>query len=115
MFQAGDDANGRKQAHENDKPEAEAVNANVVEDGRTFDPGNVLLKLEAGLARDEMRGQVEREKESDECREQRDPVREPVAVGQERDEDRACERHQQDKGENGLVDTCHSQCPACPG
>ena len=62
----GDDADGREQADENDEPEAEAVDADVVEDGGILDPGNIALKLEAGLAGDEVRGKMEREEESDE-------------------------------------------------
>ena len=111
----GDDADGREQADEDDEPEAEAVDADVVEDGGVFDPGNVVLKLEAGLAGDEVRGKMQREQEGDERGEQGDPVGQLGAVGQERDEDRAGERDQQDEGENGLVDTRHSQWPACPG
>ena len=111
---AGDDADGCEQANENDEPEAEAVDADVVEDRGAFDPGNVLLKLESGLAGNEVRGQMEREQEGDERRDEGDPVGQLSAVGQECDEDRACERYQQNEGENGLVDTRHSQCPACP-
>ncbi len=98
----GDDADGREQADENDEPEAEAVDSDVVEDGGAFDPGNVALELEAGLAGDKVRGKMEREEESEERSDERDPIGKLGAVGQERDEDRACERNQQDEGKNGL-------------
>ena len=41
---------------------------------RVLDPGPIEFELEAGLARDEMSGQMQREAEGDERREQRDPV-----------------------------------------
>ncbi len=56
----GDNTDGREQADENDEPKAEAVDADVVEDGGILDPGNVALELEAGLAGDEVRGKMER-------------------------------------------------------
>ena len=66
--------------------------------------GMLLLELEAGLAADEVGGKMEREEKGDERSSEGDPVGEFGAVGQERDEDCACERDQQDEGENGLVD-----------
>ena len=98
----GDDADGREQADEDNEPEAEPIDADVVEDGGIFDPGNVDFKLEAGLAGDEVRGKMEREEEGDERGEECDPVGQLGAVGQKRDEDRAGKRNQQDEGENGL-------------
>ena len=62
----GDDADGREQADEDDEPEAEAIDADVVEDGGILDPGKVDFELEAGLAGDEVRGKMEREHEGDE-------------------------------------------------
>ena len=100
----GDDADGREQAGEDDEPEAEAVDADVVEDGGVLDPGDVDFELKAGLAGDEVRGKMEREEEGDERGEEGDPVGELGAVGQKRNEDRAGEGNQQDEGENGLVD-----------
>ena len=41
-FQLASDADGREQADEDHEPEAEAVDADVVEDGGIFDPGNIL-------------------------------------------------------------------------
>ena len=62
----GDDADGREQADEDNEPEAEAIDADVVEDGGILDPGKVDFKLEAGLAGDEVRGKMKREEEGDE-------------------------------------------------
>ncbi len=72
--------------------------------------GTLLLELEAGLAGDEVRGKMEREEECDERGEERDPVGKFGAIGQERDEDCACERNQQDEGENDGIECAHSQC-----
>ncbi len=41
----GDDADGREQAGEDDEPEAEAVDADVVEDGGILDPGNDCFQI----------------------------------------------------------------------
>ena len=100
----GEHADGREQAGEDDEPEAEAIDADVVEDGGALDPGDVALELEAGLAGGEVRGKMQREDEGDERGEQGDPVGQLGAVGQERDEDRAGQRNQQDERENRLVD-----------
>jgi hypothetical protein len=62
----GDDADGREQADEDDEPEAEAVDADVVEDGGALDPGNVDFELEADLAGDKVRGKMESEEQSEE-------------------------------------------------
>ena len=47
----GEDADGREQADEDDEPEAEAVDADVVEDGGALDPGNVLTRTESRAGR----------------------------------------------------------------
>ena len=93
------------------EPEAEAVDADVVADGGALDPGNVDFKLEAGLAGDKVRGKMEREEERDERGEERDPVGQFGAIGYKRDKNRACQRHQQDKGENDGIECFHCQCP----
>ena len=109
----GDDADGREQADENHQPEAEAIHADVVEDGGLLNPRAVDLELEAALAGDKMRRQMQRETEADERSEQRNPVGEFGAVGHERNQHRPGQRNEQDQRENRLVDCVHcSQCPA---
>jgi hypothetical protein len=61
----GDNADGREQAGEDDEPEAEAVDANVVEDGGAFDPG-MLIRIGSRAGRHEVRGQMKREDKGDE-------------------------------------------------
>ena len=103
----GEDADGRKQAGEHDEPEAEAVDSDVVRDQGVGDPGDDLLELESGLAGGEVRGQMERENEGDECGDEREPVRELGAIGQQRDENGARQGNQEDEGEDGAIDRCH--------
>jgi hypothetical protein len=110
----GEHADGCEQAGEDYEPEAEAVDANVVEDGWIFNPGNVGLKLEAVLTVDEMRRQVEGEAEGDERREKSDPIRKLFAVGEEYDEHGTGKGCEEDPRENRVVDSIHSQWPAIP-
>ena len=84
----------------------------MVEDGGILDPRTVDYELKAGLRRDEVRGQVERQAEGGKRGEECDPVGQFGAVGRERDQDRSGQRKQEDQRENRVVDRYHSQCPA---
>jgi len=103
----GDDADGCEKAHQHDQPEAEAVDADVIADGGTFNPGNVDFKLEASLTRDEVRRQMKRENKGDERGEERDPVGKLGAIGCKRNQNGAGERNQQNEGENDGIDCFH--------
>ena len=70
------------------------------------------LKLKTALAENEVRRQMEREQKTHERRQQRDPVGQLGAVGHQRHQHCSCQRHQQDQGENRLVDRVHAQCLA---
>ena len=78
---AGKHADGGEQAGEDHEPEAEAIDANVVEDGRAFDPGLVDDELEAVPRQIVVEGQMEREAEGYERGEQGKPVGQLGAVG----------------------------------
>ncbi len=59
----GEYADGREEAGEHDQPDREAIDAEVVVDGRRDDPEPIDLKLEAGVVVIEVRGQMQREHE----------------------------------------------------
>jgi hypothetical protein len=96
----GDNASGCEQADEHHEPEAEAVDAEVIVDGRQLDPGAVDLKLKARLAAHEMGGQMEGETEGEERGKQRDPRGQLAAIGQERNDGGAGKRGEQDQRKN---------------
>ena len=58
------------------------------------------LELEAMLAENKMRRQMQGEAEGDQACEQRNPGRQLAAIGQDRDQNRAGQRDQQDQREN---------------
>ncbi len=60
----GDDADGSQQPDEHHQPEAQPVHAHVVKDGGILNPRAVDFELEAVLAEDEVRRQMQREAES---------------------------------------------------
>ncbi len=93
-------ADRRKQANENHKPEAQAVNAYVIEDRGIADPLAVDLELEAIRTGDEVRGQMQRKHEAEERGEQRDPVGQLCAIRHKRNQYRSRQRNQQDEREN---------------
>ena len=103
----GNDADGREQAGEDDKPKAEAVDTDVIKDGRILNPGQIDLKLKAGLAGDEVRGKMKREKEAHQSCCERYPVGQLGTVGRDRDENGASKRNQEDEGENHWVESVH--------
>ncbi len=108
----GDDADRREQSDQNHEPEAERVDADVVENCWILNPETVDLKLETGPAGDEMRGQMESEDEGGERGDERDPVGKFGAVGQKSDEDSAGKGREQNQSEHELVDLVHRSAPA---
>ena len=71
----GDDADGSEQTDENDEPEAEAVDADVVGDGRDSQSmGRLTSNWNPRLTMSEVGGQMESEAEGDERGEQGDPA-----------------------------------------
>ena len=66
--------------------------------------GLINFELKAGLAACRSAREVEREAEGDERSEEGDPVGKFGAIGQERNEDCAGQRDQQNQRENRLID-----------
>jgi len=115
---AGEYADWCEKAGEDDEPEAEAIDADMVEDALVagirieINPQTIEFELVARLAEGEVRGQVKREAEADQCRKQGEPGRKLAPVGQDGDEDRAGNGNEKDEREDGLVEVVHAQCPA---
>ncbi len=103
----GEDAEGGEEAGEDDEPEGEAVDAEVVADGGVGDPGSVLFELESvsRVAGDvvEMGGEVECGEEGEEGDGEGGGGDELAAVWKEGEEDGADERDGEEEGEDGLV------------
>ena len=106
---AGEDAEGGEEAGEDDEPHGEAVDAEVVGDVGIGDPGVDLLELElavggvgGGVA--EVRGEVEREEKGEEGDGESAVLHGLAAIGQEREEEGAGERDEDDEGKDDVVE-----------
>jgi hypothetical protein len=72
----------------------------VVEDGGLLNPQAAGFELESILAEDEVRGEMQREAEGDEGREEGDPVGQLAAVGSKDHQRRSGQRNEKDQGED---------------
>ncbi len=99
----------REQAGQRHQPHGEAIHTDVVVDGGRGDPRNILLELEgAGLARVRVvERQMQRQPEGDQRDGERGPLHGLAAVGQQRKQQRAGQRREDDEGQNDVVDIHH--------
>src|SRR5271157_801354 len=70
-------------------------------------PGNVLLKLEAGLRTVKVPGKMQRGEERDNRDSQGEPLHVAIAARENREQQRASERQERNDGENVAVAVVH--------
>ena len=103
----GEHADGCEEAGEDDEPHGEAIDAEVIADGRRDDPEAIDFELKAAVVVIEVRGQVEREHEGGERDEQGPALHQLAPLGQKRCDDGAEGGQQENPGEDGVIDRGH--------